>query len=359
MQEVTSIANQSQWRSRPNDNQFVNLHHMRDALRMRADNSSVKIHRQDQMEVFAGGGDVKLSLSGSAPHAMSHHVFNQISSIAGAKAAHLRNRVHPDIAKSVLNWGLTYTDSDGKYNQKESQVMVHTPHGLGSMVTAVTGPSYGRVYDHECVDAVIDVMGPEWVVPSDINLRRSSTTHTASDRDMWLFLCNRDRKINIDGREMFFGVTVGNSEVGLRSFWLMFFVYDSYCANRMFFAKKDVGGLMMRHTSGAPERFRRDGKQIMEQFATMPTLAIEERLKRAQDRTFDSEDAVRGMLKGRKFTTKEADNIILRAQADEGGIETAFQITNGATAYARSIPHTGERVAFERKASALLAEGRG
>jgi hypothetical protein len=69
---------------------------------------------------------------------------------------------------------------------------------------AVTGPDYGRIYDHELVEAVQRIAGngtgdTRWKVPGvldwstgvynpDVEISRDTTTLYASDRDVFLFL---------------------------------------------------------------------------------------------------------------------------------------------------------------------------
>ena len=69
---------------------------------------------------------------------------------------------------------------------------------------AVTGPDYGRIYDHELVEAVQRIAGDgtsdtRWKVPGvldwstgvynpRIDVTRDTTTLYASDRDVFLFL---------------------------------------------------------------------------------------------------------------------------------------------------------------------------
>jgi len=74
---------------------------------------------------------------------------------------------------------------------------------------AVTGPDYGRIYDHELVAAVQKIAGngtgdTRWKVPGvldwstgvynpDVDISKNTTTLYASDRDVFLFLTSSIR----------------------------------------------------------------------------------------------------------------------------------------------------------------------
>jgi hypothetical protein len=47
--------------------------------------------------------------------------------------------------------------------------------------------------------------------------------------------------------------------------------------------------------------------------------------------------------------------VIEMAPIEEGGARTLWQLVQGGTALARSIPHTDERLSFEYRVSGLLA----
>jgi len=62
-------------------------------------------------------------------------------------------------------------------------------------------------------------------------------------------------------------------------------------------------------------------------------------------------------LKARGFTSTLAKASVQAARAEEGEARTLWQIVQGVTAHARSIPHTDERVDLETKAGKLLETG--
>jgi hypothetical protein len=80
---------------------------------------------------------------------------------------------------------------------------------------AVTGPDYGRIWDHELVAAVTDIAGngtgdTRWKVPGVldwktmtqnpfVDITKDTTTLYASDRDVFLFLVDDISAVERDG----------------------------------------------------------------------------------------------------------------------------------------------------------------
>src|SRR5205085_2211526 len=68
---------------------------------------------------------------------------------------------------------------------------------------------------------------------------KENTTLFASDRDMFVFLADEDRRIEVPGRRngsggsMARGFFVWNSEVGDKTLGLGFFLFDYVCCNRI------------------------------------------------------------------------------------------------------------------------------
>ena len=83
----------------------------------------------------------------------------------------------------------------------------------------------------------------------------SATTLYASDRDVFIFLVDENRPIDVDGQTYFRGFLTWNSEVGKAAFGLQTFLYSRVCANRIIWGARDVEEIRIRHTSLAPDRF--------------------------------------------------------------------------------------------------------
>ena len=109
---------------------------------------------------------------------------------------------------------------------------------------AATGPQYGRVWNADVVAMLIDRFGDgvtgDWRVPGEFGRRvtvdRRNTTLFASDRDMFVFLADEDRRIEVAGRNLARGFFVWNSEEGGKSLGAGFYLFDYVCANPSYVA---------------------------------------------------------------------------------------------------------------------------
>ncbi|MDF2810042.1 MAG: hypothetical protein K0S56_1073 [Microvirga sp.] len=95
------------------------------------------------------------------PITPTHWSFGQLASLVGAPAAYLRQLPAP-LAAINLQYGLTS-------NRAEQIKTLETDSGRVEL-RAVTGPDYGRIYDHELVEAVQRIAGngtgdTRWKVP--------------------------------------------------------------------------------------------------------------------------------------------------------------------------------------------------
>ena len=129
------------------------------------------------------------------PIAPTHWSFGQLSSLVGAPATYLRQLPAP-LAGINLQYGLT--------NHRAEQIKTLEIGDGRTELRAVTGPDYGRIYDHELVSAVQRIAGngtgdTRWKVPGvldwstgiynpRVDVTKDTTTLYASDRDVFLFL---------------------------------------------------------------------------------------------------------------------------------------------------------------------------
>jgi hypothetical protein len=73
---------------------------------------------------------------------------------------------------------------------------------------SVNGPNYGRIYDADVVDTLVEKFGDgvsgQWRVPGEFGSRvtvtKDNTTLYASDRDMFVFLADEENRIELPNR---------------------------------------------------------------------------------------------------------------------------------------------------------------
>jgi hypothetical protein len=155
----------SEWFSRPDDERFLSLGDLARSVRGRSERSRTRVVESALIHVEANRNDperLALILPGAdAPVTPTHWSFGQLASQVGAPAAYLRQLPAP-LAAINLQYGLTS-------HRAEQIKTLETDNGRLEL-RAVTGPDYGRIYDHELVEAVQKIAGngtgdTRWKVP--------------------------------------------------------------------------------------------------------------------------------------------------------------------------------------------------
>ncbi len=172
----------SEWFSRPDDERYLSLSELADSVRSRSERSRTRVVETALIHVEASRTDperLSLILPGSdTPVAPTHWSFGQLASQVGAPAAYLR-QLPAALAGINLQYGLTS-------HRAEQIKTLETDNGRIEL-RAVTGPDYGRIYDHELVEAVQRIAGngtgdTRWKVPACWTGRRASTIPASTSR---------------------------------------------------------------------------------------------------------------------------------------------------------------------------------
>jgi Domain of unknown function (DUF932) len=164
-----------------------------------------------------------------------------------------------------------------------------------------------------------------------------------------------NRPIEVGGNALFRGFIAWNSEVGARSFGLCTFLYRHVCDNRIIWNASQVNQLVIRHTSGGPDRFAQAAVPALKAYSEGSTARIEAVVKEATHKVVAKDTAgVEAWLREKGFTRTEAKVSVALAEQEEGNPTSLWNVVQGVTAYARSIEHTDSRVDVERRAGSLL-----
>jgi hypothetical protein len=184
-----------------------------------------------------------------------------------------------------------------------------------------------------------------------------TTTFYGSDRDMFVFLADERNRIEIPSRRngqagsLAKGVFVWNSEVGSKTFGIGTFLFDYVCGNRMVWGAENYSEIRIRHTASAPDKFIEEMTPALKAYMAQPMDGIEAAVTAARARRIEKLDD----FLANRFGKRLVDHLKLTHDAEEGRpIETLWDATTAATAYARGMAHQDERVAIERKAGELL-----
>jgi hypothetical protein len=303
------------------------------------------------------------------PVAPTHWSFGQLAGIVGAPATYLRQLPAP-LAGINLQHGLTA-------HRAEQVKTLEVENGRVEL-RAVTGPDYGRIYDHELVAAVQKIAGngtgdTRWKVPGvldwstgiynpRVDITSDTTTLYASDRDVFLFLVDDLNPIEAgrlpDGSpDLYFrGFYCWNSEVGAKTLGLASFYLRAVCQNRNLWGVEDFEEITIRHSKYAASRFARQVAPALTRFANSSPLLFVNGIRAARKKIVARSDEDRmEFLRKRGFSKADTAKIIETVLAEEGHKpESVFDFVQGITAVARDKPHQDARLDFEGKAKKLL-----
>jgi hypothetical protein len=363
----------SEWFSRPADERYLSLSGLYAAVRGRTERSRTRTVESAAIRVEASRYDAErlaLMLPGAeAPIAPTHWSFGQLASLVGAPAAYLRQLPAP-LAGINLQYGLT--------SHRAEQVKTLEIEDGRVELRAVTGPDYGRIFDHELVAAVQRIAGngtgdTRWKVPGvldwstgvynpRVDITQDTTTLYASDRDVFLFLVDDLNPIEAgrlpDGSpDLYFrGFYCWNSEVGAKTLGMASFYLRAVCQNRNLWGVEDFEEITIRHSKYAASRFAYEAAPALTRFANSSPMPFVNGIKAAREKIVARTDDDRSeFLRKRGFSKTETAKIIETVLTEEGRKpESVFDFVQGITAVARDKPHQDARLDLEARAKKLL-----
>ncbi len=363
----------SEWFSRPVDERYLSLSELCAAVRGRAERSRTRTAESAAIRVEANRDDAEglaLLLPGEdAPLVPTHWSFGQLAGLVGAPTTYLR-QLPASLAGINLQYGLTS-------HRAELVKTLEIEDGRVEL-RAVTGPDYGRIYDHELVAAVQRIAGngtgdTRWKVPGvldwstgiynpRVDVTKDTTTLYASDRDVFLFLVDDLNPIEAgrlsDGSpDLYFrGFYCWNSEVGAKTLGIASFYLRAVCQNRNLWGVEDFEEITIRHSKFAAARFAREAEPALTRFADSSPMSFVSGIKAARERIVARNDEERTeFLRKRGFNKSETAKVIETVLVEEGRKPSSiFDFVQGITAVARNKSHQDARLDLETRAKKLL-----
>jgi hypothetical protein len=365
----------SEWFSRPDDERYLSLSELHHSVKRRADQARARTMESSAIRVEATRDNaerLELIVPGDRqPIAPTHWSYGQLCSLVGAPATYMR-QVPAPLAAINLQHGLLS-------HRAELVKTLETDDGRVEL-RAVTGPEYGRIWDHELVAAVMKIAGDGtgdtmWKVPGlldwasmthnpFVDITKDTTTLYASDRDVFVFLVDDTHPIEA-GRlpngepDLFFrGFYVWNSEVGSKTLGIASFYLRAVCANRNIWGSENFEEISIRHSKFAAERFAHEAAPALTSFANSSPAAFVAGIRVARERIVARNDEDRQtFLRRRGFSKNETGKIIETVLSEEGRPpESIFDFVQGITALARDKTHQDARLELEGKAKKLLEQ---
>jgi hypothetical protein len=366
MTEVRQLATQ-QWASRPADERFVSLPEM--LAKLTADRNRSDEWRANVNAVTVapnGRNDITVSVDGGKRlFQPTHWSFGQLVGLGKTPADYMRElgrKGGSEMVADCVNFGLRFMR-----DRDEIGVLAMQRDGqeIGEL-QATTGPDYGRVWNHQIVSALIERFGDgvtgDFKVPGefgkDVAITRNNTTLYASDRDMFVFLADEKNRIEIPNRRngkagsLARGFYVWNSQVGSKKLGLATFLFDFACSNRTIWGGEQYAEIEIRHSAGAPDRWLQEMQPALVTYSQGSSSTIVDAVKAAQAAKIE-EDVEKFMAT--RFGKQAGATMRSTHELEEGRpVETLWDASVAATAFARTIEHQDKRVAVERQAGDLI-----
>ncbi|MGV1988752.1 DUF932 domain-containing protein [Agrobacterium sp. 22-221-1] len=363
----------SEWFSRPDDERYLSLSDLHRAVSARTEQARVRTVETAEIRVEATRDNAeRLSLivpGGREALAPTHWSYGQLCSLVGAPASYMRQLPAP-LAAINLQHGLL--------NRNAEMVKTLEMDDGRLELRAVTGPEYGRIWDKDLIAAIMNIAGNGtgdtiWKVPGlldwstmthnpFVDITKDTTTLYASDRDVFVFLCDDTHPIEA-GRlpngepDLYFrGFYAWNSEVGSKTLGIASFYLRAVCANRNLWGTENFEEITIRHSKFAAQRFAHEAAPALTNFANSSPAPFIAGIRAARERVVARNDEDRQtFLRRRGFSKAETGKIIETVLSEEGRPpESIFDFVQGITALARGKSHQDTRLELEGKAKKLL-----
>jgi len=363
----------SEWFNRPDDERFLSLDALHDRVRGRADRASTRIVESRVVRVQAATEDpgrlTLLATGDDTPISPTHWSFGQLCSLVGAPAGYLR-----ELPAALAGINLQH----GLLTHRGEQVKLLEAGDGRAELRAVTGPDYGRIWDHELVEAVMRFAGngtgdTRWKVPGvldwssmiynpRVDISSETTTLYASDRDVFLFLVDdmnpieAGRLANGDPDLYFRGFYCWNSEVGAKALGIATFYLRAVCMNRNLWGVENFEEISIRHSKFAANRFAQQAAPALTRFADSSPMDFVRGVQSARETIVARKEEDReAFLRRQGFSRMETAKIIDAVLLEEGHPPVSiYDFVQGITALARGKPNQDTRLELEGKAKRLL-----
>jgi hypothetical protein len=344
-----------QWASRPSDQRFHDLNALYNfTLARRATSTDRNVQIRELKVVALDSED--LAINSQIPKStLTHWSFSQICSQTRTPAGYLRS-LPAELAKECLQKSILRTGGNCK--------LLLTADGADDghrTIGAITGPAYGRIWDADVVENLRKaVEGTTWHVPPARPAFGSDFSGLyASDRDMFAFLVNDEKPIEVGNARLGRGFFLWNSEVGSATLGLTTFLYNYVCGNHIVWDAEQVRDLRIIHRKSAPERFSEQAMPMLNRFVESRgniasiTDTVASAMKTPIGQTLEE---TQKWFKSKAFSQREVVAAWSTGIQEGEDVTTLWGMLQGFTAQARQYAHVDARVNLEWRAGQLLTQ---
>lgn len=347
-----NLRGHREWAKRPADQRFRTVQALIDSVRARrADSKAYEVNIQDLVVETDKENLTIRSRHKQAPANFTHWSFDQFSKLIGAPAYYL-NKLPAELAAINLNHGIEVA--------KERPVSAFVAsHGNHHTLRATLTPRYSRIWDDDLISWIYELTeGTGWQLPQGFKDGKWGAELVpsgayGSDRDVFLFMVDYSRPIEVLNEKLFRGFYIWNSEVGSKTVGLELFLFRLVCGNNMVHGYQNVGQLKRRHIGELLEqKARNEIRGVLDTYMNSDTHEETRGITRAMNYMVEKPNE---FLREKGFAKHETENAIVRAKAEEGDTRTAWQLLQGLTSYARTMPNMDDRTDLEKRSGKLLA----
>lgn len=376
------LAASRNWSTRPADERYSSLEALLAATRAhRAAAIETRTAMRDLSVAATSTGEVVITGKRGVPAALTHYAFGQLAGRAGAPAGYLR-KLPATLAAECLAEGLRERVREA--GEDEAALLLRREDNGGLRLHAALSESYRRVWNHEVADVLVSLRErqPAWDFPvAHRSAARMTGTGTgeatwgedtgrklpcafASDHDLFVFLTDQQRTVEVHGASLFRGFFVENSEVGAASFRLTLFLYDAVCSNLIVWGVKHVREVALRHVGRIRDEVLGSGSTVLPvltAYAESSAAEQQAQITRAQ-RTLvaDTRAEVISTILGKRISgitgsALEGALDVAEATPRYGDPRSVWGVVQGLTEYSQRTAHADERIALDRAAGKVLS----
>lgn len=345
----------TQWLNRPADERYSSVDDLYKAVSLRKSRSVQTIAAINGLRVESSNS--ALMLNGAKPPIyFTHSGFSQLCSRIGAPASYLRS-LAPSLAKECLQYGLQI--SAERCNMLIRVESSSQGSAFEKYAAAFTGPAYGRIWDADVIENLVHgVQNTSWHVPPARSAHGSVNSGLyASDHDMFAFMVNDEKPVEIGNAKLGKGFFCWNSETGTSTFGLTTFLYNYVCGNHIVWDVDEVKQLTIYHRSHALQKFYSAAMPALETFLENKVAAesVKDTIGRSMSyRIAPNLEKTLDWFGSRPFTRREISSAWESGLSQGEDVTTLWGMIQGLTAVARDYPFADKRVDLERRAGSLL-----
>lgn len=360
-------AGHREWASRPADERFNSMEALEEACALsREQSAETRRPLESTRIVVRETGELALAW-GKRLLRMTHWSFDQLSKLVDVPAHYLR-RCPSELARDNLNNGIATFEE----RARNRNMLVRNSSATDALILrAITTDSdeskrnYHRVWNVDLVREVrrLQSLYPQWQ-PAPAAYDGSRGLY-ASDRDLFMFLVDNDRRIFEKDPNGGFsrGFFLRNTEEGNGSLWFQCFCYSYICGNHFVWEASNVITVKTKHVGDVSERaFDLIGKQLAIE-SGKSAREDEARITKAQNTVLGAtrEEVLLTVnsLRWPELPQKVVGASYIIAEQNEdiyGNPHSVWGFVNGLTQYSRDLPFADERNKFDKVAGKVLAK---